>query len=60
MLKYYLDKETPRALIELGFHLLDELFAVGERYEDELISKATWDCALEKVGKVFRGEEVAS
>lgn len=60
LLQYGIEKNTPRALIELGFRLLDEHFAVGERYEDELISKATWDCALEKVGKVFRGEEVAS
>lgn len=58
MLKYYLDKETPRALIELGFHLLDELFVVVERYTDDLISKDTWERGLAKVGKSSFGEEV--
>lgn len=48
MVEYAAETKTPRALIELGVHLLTEHFYAGERYTDELISEETWKRALEK------------
>ena len=53
MLQCKVETKIPRLLIELGFRLLDEYFAVCDRYTDDLISRDTWERALAKVGKSF-------